>query len=88
MITSVAEYRFKYHVRNNLLDRAEAESFYAAWNKFDVNAAIETRLDFIRAKNFAEADRIRDELLAKGIQLKDAKDAETGERVTTWEVKR
>ncbi len=34
------------------------------------------------------ADRIRDELLAQGIQLKDGKDPETGERVTTWEVKR
>ena len=39
-------------------------------------------------KNWAEADRIRDELLAQGIQLKDGKDPVTGERVTTWEVKR
>ena len=36
----------------------------------------------------AEADRIRDELLAQGIQLKDGKDPATGERITTWEVKR
>jgi cysteinyl-tRNA synthetase len=35
-----------------------------------------------------EADRIRDELSAMGIQLKDAKDPATGETVTTWEVKR
>ncbi len=49
---------------------------------------ITERLALIRAKNWAEADRIRDELLAKGIQLKDSKDPETGERVTTWEVKR
>ena len=33
-------------------------------------------------------EKIRDELLAQGIQLKDGKDPETGERVTTWEVKR
>ena len=46
------------------------------------------RLAFIAEKNWAEADRIRDELLAEGIQLKDGKDPETGERVTTWEVKR
>lgn len=46
------------------------------------------RLAFIRDKNWAEADRIRDELLAEGIQLKDGKDPETGERVTTWEIKR
>ncbi|SKA36190.1 cysteine--tRNA ligase [Consotaella salsifontis] len=49
---------------------------------------ISQRLDFIKAKNWAEADRIRDELQAKGIQLKDGKDPATGERVTTWEVKR
>jgi cysteinyl-tRNA synthetase len=50
--------------------------------------AIAHRLALIAAKNWAEADRIRDELLAQGIQLKDGKDPITGERVTTWEVKR
>jgi cysteinyl-tRNA synthetase len=54
----------------------------------DIQIEIEKRLKFIGDKNFAEADKIRDDLLAKGIQLKDAKDPETGERVTTWEVKR
>jgi cysteinyl-tRNA synthetase len=57
-----------------------------------VNAPIESRvkerLAFIAAKNWPEADRIRDELLGQGIQLKDGKDPATGERVTTWEVKR
>jgi cysteinyl-tRNA synthetase len=41
-----------------------------------------------KAKDFAEADRIRAELDAMGIALKDAKDPVTGELVTTWEVKR
>jgi cysteinyl-tRNA synthetase len=53
-----------------------------------VQALVDMRLEMLKAKNFAEADRIRDELSAKGIQLKDGKDKETGERVTTWEVKR
>jgi cysteinyl-tRNA synthetase len=50
--------------------------------------AIADRLAFIAAKNWVEADRIRDELLVQGIQLKDGKDPATGERITTWEVKR
>lgn len=53
-----------------------------------VQALVDLRLEMLKAKNFAEADRVRDELAAKGIQLKDGKDKETGERVTTWEVKR
>ena len=50
--------------------------------------ALQMILGARRAKNFAESDRIRDELLAMGIQLKDGKDPATGEPVTTWEVKR
>ena len=53
-----------------------------------VDTLVDMRLEMLKAKNFAEADRIRDELLSKGIQLKDGKDKETGERVTTWEIKR
>jgi cysteinyl-tRNA synthetase len=54
----------------------------------DVAEFVSRRLAFIAQKNWADADRIRDELLAQGIQLKDGKDPATGERVTTWEVKR
>jgi len=54
----------------------------------NVAKAIANRLALIAAKNWPEADRIRDELLAQGVQLKDGKDPATGERITTWEVKR
>jgi cysteinyl-tRNA synthetase len=49
---------------------------------------ITARLAARKSKDWAAADRIRDELAAKGVQLKDAKDPETGEIVTTWEVAR
>ena len=56
----------------------------------DLSAAVEAlvamRLEMLKAKNFAEADKIRDDLSARGIQLKDGKDAE-GNRVTRWELK-
>lgn len=54
----------------------------------DIQSIIDRRSAFIAEKNWAEADRIRDDLLARGIRLKDSKDPETGERVTKWEVKR
>ncbi len=54
----------------------------------EVERLITARLDARRAKNFAESDRIRDELAAMGITLKDGKDPTTGEPTTTWEVKR
>jgi cysteinyl-tRNA synthetase len=53
-----------------------------------VDALIGARSAARSAKDFKEADRIRDELAAMGITLKDAKDPKTGELVTTWEVAR
>ena len=48
----------------------------------DIEGAIERRNAARKAKDFEKSDRIRDELLAKGIVLKD------GPNGTTWEVKR
>jgi len=53
-----------------------------------VEALVIARNAARKGRNYSEADRIRDELAAMGIQLKDAKDTSTGEIVTTWEVKR
>ncbi len=54
----------------------------------DIDSRVRARLDLLKAKNFAEADKIRDDLLARGVQIKDGKDPATGERVTTWDIKR
>ncbi len=62
---------------------------WAAWRPASVTVD-EARIDGLiaernaarKAKNFKESDRIRDELAAMGIVLKDSKDG------TTWEVKR
>ena len=51
-------------------------------DKQKVENLIATRLDARKAKNWAESDRIRDELAAMGVVLKDSKDG------TTWEVTR
>ncbi|ALV29477.1 cysteine--tRNA ligase [Pannonibacter phragmitetus] len=53
----------------------------------DIARKVGHRLTLILEKNWAEADRVRDELSAMGILLKDGKDKDTGERVTSWEVK-
>jgi cysteinyl-tRNA synthetase len=48
-----------------------------------VDNRITARLEARKAKNWAESDRIRDELAAMGIAIKDNKDG-----TTSWEVKR
>ncbi|MFY9700457.1 MAG: cysteine--tRNA ligase, partial [Rhodoplanes sp.] len=62
---------------------------WSAWRPQSLAVDEKRVADFIaarnsarQAKNFKEADRIRDELLAMGIVLKDTKDG------TTWEVAR
>ncbi len=57
-------------------------------NSITIEGMITARNAARKAKNFAEADRIRGELEAMGIQLKDTKNKDTGEIETTWEVRR
>ena len=54
----------------------------SAVDEAEIYCAIETRKAARAAKNFAESGRIRDDLLAKGIVLKDRPQG------TTWEAKR
>ena len=54
----------------------------------EIGRLIAARLAARRNRDFKESDRIRDELAAQGVQLKDAKHPITGEIETTWEVKR
>jgi len=65
---------------------------FAAWkatrqpklaiSKDEIERLVELRMAARKAKNFAESDRIRDELAAMGVVLKDSKDG------TTWEIAR
>ena len=48
----------------------------------ELNKRIERRLNVRKERNFAESDRIRDELAKMGVVLKDSKDG------TTWEIAR
>jgi cysteinyl-tRNA synthetase len=50
--------------------------------KRKVEAKVASRNAARKAKNFAESDRIRDELAKMGVVLKDTKDG------TTWEIAR
>ncbi len=56
--------------------------------KFSIDALISARAAARAEKDWAEADRIRDELAAMGIALKDTRNPQTGETETTWEVRR
>ncbi len=54
----------------------------------EVERLIDDRISARKAKDFGEADRIRDELVAMGVTIMDGKDPATGELVTRWEVRR
>ncbi|MGF1619018.1 MAG: cysteine--tRNA ligase [Rhodomicrobiaceae bacterium] len=70
------------------LDQKLADPRRAHIDEALVEREIEARIAARMAKNWAEADRILDELVAMGIVLMDGKDPETGEFVTKWEIAR
>jgi cysteinyl-tRNA synthetase len=58
----------------------QAQSDLSAEDRLKVSSLIEARTAARKAKDFKEADRIRDELLSMGVELTDSKDG------TTWKV--
>ena len=66
---------------------ADKEGYYAkrrvGVEEATVNVLVAARLEARKAKNWAESDRIRDELAAMGIAIKDNKDG-----TTSWEIAR
>jgi cysteinyl-tRNA synthetase len=63
--------------------RAHVVAVGASVDSNKVEELVKARNAARKAKNFKEADRIRDELTAMGIELEDKKDG-----TTTWKVKR
>jgi cysteinyl-tRNA synthetase len=74
-----SELSFKQRKQRALLDETQTSK---------VQSLLAERRAAREARDFAKADRIRDELASMGVLLKDAKDPKTGELVTTWEVAR
>ena len=74
-------------------DNEKPDDFFVGAGGMQIDDAeiarlIQARLDARSARDFKEADRIRDDLASKGIQLKDGKDSSSGQIVTTWELRR
>jgi cysteinyl-tRNA synthetase len=96
MLSNVHELRYDDEIDRALKLIGIDVRSYAKWLRIqdmsissgNVDELIAARAEARKAKNYAEADRIRAELDARGIALKDSKDRDTGELVTTWEVKR
>jgi cysteinyl-tRNA synthetase len=78
----------------NLMSSSDLASGGQAMKEFmstELTSAVEAKVDARRLararKDFNESDRIRDELAAIGVVLKDGKDAD-GKPTTTWEIAR
>jgi cysteinyl-tRNA synthetase len=72
-------------IRSFDINRALPQNRYVQAN---IDGMLHKRNLARKARDWAEADRIRDELAAMGIALKDAKNPVTGEIETAWEIAR
>ena len=66
----------------------EFEGEAPALEPTEIARYVEARAKALANKNYENADNLRDFLRGNGIQLKDGRDPDTGERITTWEVMR
>jgi len=78
-----------YRVQLQALENGEIRARVAQFaQEQTIDSMIEARNEARKARKFAEADRIRDELKEMGILLEDSRDPETGEIKTTPKIAR
>jgi cysteinyl-tRNA synthetase len=94
MVSRVGELNYDDDFDQALLSVGIDVFSYARWLRSqeqqagsNVDELVAARLEARKRKDFKESDRIRDELAAMGVVLKDGKDAD-GKPVTTWEIAR
>ncbi|WP_439924895.1 cysteine--tRNA ligase [Nitrobacter sp. JJSN] len=94
MVSRVGELNYDDDFDQALLSIGIDVFSYARWLRSqeqqagsNVDELVAARLEARKRKDFKESDRIRDELAAMGVVLKDGKDAD-GKPVTTWEIAR
>ncbi len=54
--------------------------------KDSIESLVHLRLDMLKGGNSKDAEKIRNDLLVKGVRLTDSKDSETGMPTTAWEL--
>ena len=65
----------------DVADQLKAQQAAPVEGAEEIEALIAKRLEAKRAKNWAEADAIRDQLRAMGVEIKDGKDGTTWTRI-------
>ena len=56
--------------------------------KDSVDSLVALRIELLKSGDNVEANRIRDQLLVKGIVLTDSKDSDSGLATTKWELRK
>lgn len=83
LVAKPGEYRITGGSAQVYISRKDGSIELDSHTKATVDGLVTRRLEARQVKNWAESDRIRDELAAMGIAIKDNKDG-----TTDWEVKR